>query len=96
MLQCREVIDAEYDIGTEASHHVIHQDGDRITFQALPQQWATFHVGKVLLERAERSGVSAQLLKRLVSSSNPDEGSRGAFFEAQMHSAVPNGQASFK
>jgi hypothetical protein len=40
-----------YGAASEASQVVVHQDGDRVTFVALPQQWATFHVGKLLLQQ---------------------------------------------
>ena len=89
--QVLAAIEGQYDAGSEASHRVVHQDGDRVTFRECSRQFATKHMGELFALAALSRGTAARLLMKLASPSNTNSSSRGHFFEAVMHAVVSNG-----
>ena len=89
--QVLTAIEGGYDIGPEASHRVIHQDGDRETFEEGIAKFATLNVGMMFRETASSRGTTARLMKQLASPSNVNSSSRGQFFEISMHPRVCGG-----
>ena len=90
-LQVLAAIEGQYDAGSEASHRVVHQDGDRVTFRECSRQFATKHMGELFALAALNRGTAARLMMKLASPSNRNSSSRGHFFEAVMHTVVSNG-----
>jgi len=80
------------DTGPEASHRVIHQDGDRNTFKRLSPKFATSHMGDLFAQQAQSPGMLARLMSLLASSSNMNRSSRGHFFEVLAHSVMCSGE----
>ena len=78
-------------MGPEASHRVIHQDGDRETFEEGIIKFATLNVGLMFMKMASNRGTTARLMKQLASPSNVSSSSRGLFFEISMHPRVSGG-----
>ena len=91
--QVLAAIEGQYDAGSEASHRVVHQDGDRVTFRECSRQFATKHMGELFALAALSRGTAARLLMKLASPSNTNSSSRGHFFEAVMHAIVSNGSS---
>lgn len=90
-LQVLAAIEGQYDAGSEASHRVVHQDGDRVTFRECSRKFATKNMGELFAQTALSRGTAARLLMKLASPSNTNSSSRGHFFEAVMHAVVSNG-----
>ena len=86
-------IEGRYDGNSEASHRVVHQDGDRVTFRECSRQFATPLVGELFAKETLIRGTSARVLMKLASSSNTNSSSRGHSFEAMMHSVVCYGSS---
>ena len=84
-------IEGGYDVGTDASHRVIHQDGDRETFQEGKVQFATDHVASLFMAQCMSRGTAARLLRDLASPLNTSSSSRGQFFELLMHPIICSG-----
>ncbi|EFJ52986.1 hypothetical protein VOLCADRAFT_102606 [Volvox carteri f. nagariensis] len=82
-----------YDAAPEASHRIVHQDGDRSTFSQLEYCFATPHVGSLFTERVSSKGLGAQL-----ASYTSDEGCfSGLFWEPYAHQAyIKGGEFEYK
>lgn len=80
-----------YDAGPEASHRVIHQDGDRNTFAGTAYRFATSHVASLFLKEVPQRGGMAQLVRILSGSPGSDAGLRGLLFEAFAHNTLLQG-----
>jgi len=89
--QVLAAVTGAYDTGPEASHRVIHQDGDRITFKRLGPKFATSHVGDLFAQQAQSRGMLARLMSLLASSTNMHPNSRGHFFEVLKHNVMCSG-----
>jgi hypothetical protein len=90
-MQVLDAIERQYDAGSEASHRVIHQDGDRVTFRECSRQFATKKIGELFALATLERGTATRLMMKLASPSNTNSSSRGHFFEAVMHAIVSNG-----
>ena len=91
VLQVEEAIKGQYDAGPEASHRVIHEDGDRETFLKLRKTFATMYVGVLFARETKNRGMLAQLVKQLASPTNVNSSSRGYYFEVLVHAAISSG-----
>jgi hypothetical protein len=90
-LQVLAAIEGQYDAGSEASHRVVHQDGDRVTFRECSRQFATKLMGELFAQEALKHGTAARIMMKLASPTNINSSSRGHFFEIVMHANVRNG-----
>ncbi len=90
----RQVIAAcsgAYDAGPEASHRVIHQDGDRTTFRMSGYCFATSKVASLFFRQVNERGDLARLVQILSASPGSDAGLRGLLFEAYAHNKLLQG-----
>ena len=70
------------------NQHVIHQDGDRDTFQEGNVQFATDFVATLFMTQCMSRGTEERLLRALASPLNTSSSSRGQFFELIMHPII--------
>ena len=89
--QVLTAIEGGYDMGPEASHRVIHQDGDRETFEEGVVKFATRNVGLMFMKTASTRGTAARLMKPPARPSNGNLSCQGTFFEISMHPRVSGG-----
>ncbi|EFJ43181.1 hypothetical protein VOLCADRAFT_96640 [Volvox carteri f. nagariensis] len=76
-----------YDAAPEASHRIVHQDGDRSTFRLLKYRFATPHVGSLVTQQVRAKGLGAQLAYYM----SDEGGFSGLFWEPYAHQAFING-----
>ena len=91
LLQMDRAIGGQYDAGSEASHRIIHQDGDRSSFRECGHQFATSTVADLFLQNAASKGIPARVLAGLAGPSNSEASSRGQIFEASAHMTLRKG-----
>ena len=92
--QVLAAMQGQYDAGPEASHQVVHQDGDRVTFRPSEWKFATRLMGELFAQATSTHGTEARLLKTLAGPSNPNNSSRGHFFEALRHQFMCDGKVT--
>ena len=89
--QVLAAMQGQYDAGPEASHRVVHQDGDRATFRPGERKFATRLVGELFAREALVRGPGARLLKILAGPLNTNSSLRGHLFEACRHQFMCGG-----
>lgn len=82
-----------YDAGSEASHRVIHQDGDRTTFKRAGYRFATSNIAARFMQHVSTHGQLAQFVREMFASPRSDAGLRGLIFEAYVHALLVRGGA---
>ncbi|EFJ52637.1 hypothetical protein VOLCADRAFT_85820 [Volvox carteri f. nagariensis] len=82
-----------YDAAPEASHHIVHQDGDRSTFSQLEYCFATPHVGSLFTQQVRAKGLGAELAYYM----SDEGGFSGLFWEPYAHQAfIKGGKFEYK
>ncbi|KAG2438729.1 hypothetical protein HXX76_005274 [Chlamydomonas incerta] len=89
--QVERAIGGGYDAGSEASHRVIHQNGDRSTFCSSTYNFATSTVAAQFINEVSSHSVQARVLAELAGPSSSLASSRGQIFEAQAHKTLLSG-----
>lgn len=84
-------LDGQCDSGPEASHRVVHQDGDRVTFKACNWRFATRRVGELFAREVLKRGPGSGVLRAMSGPLNTNSSSRGHFFEACQHDLMCEG-----
>ena len=81
-----------YDVRPEASHLVIHQDGDRDTFEEGIVKFSTMNVGLMFMKTASTQGTAAWLMKQVARLDDLNSSSsKEQFFDISMHPRVYGG-----
>lgn len=89
--QARATKDGRYDSGTESSHFIIHQDGDRETFREKRREFSTKHVRSLFVREKSKHNTPSMISSDKAGPETPMGRSRGDLFEARGHKALCHG-----